>query len=275
MHTISFRSHLETNGRLLLDPLWFLWMVGISWRLTNAPAAFQWFMNDIFMDMIDVIVIYIWMTFSSIPTHFWTQAHIRKYFVGCVANGTVCPCRQMQVHVTSCEYSDTCCLRRPHHGPYKSKSSKIGRTRKSKTFQSFLGSPTSIVVSFSDTLEITIPFMRLLQGYPWTSSMSATQPLKHLKGFTTALSLPIGFWTLNYSWDDASNYALPLSFQLWNQMVNCTIAIHSGLFLLWNSTMMSTKSLVIFEAFQIWRHYLKGLWTSDWQCHDHRNLQYF
>ena len=38
--------------------------------LTNAPATFQRFMNDIFADMIDVIVIYIWMTSSSIPTIF-------------------------------------------------------------------------------------------------------------------------------------------------------------------------------------------------------------
>jgi len=25
--------------------------------LTNAPSAFQWFMNDIFMDMINIIII--------------------------------------------------------------------------------------------------------------------------------------------------------------------------------------------------------------------------
>jgi len=32
-------------------------MVGNAWRATNALAAFQQFMNDIFTDMINVIVI--------------------------------------------------------------------------------------------------------------------------------------------------------------------------------------------------------------------------
>ena len=34
----------------------FKWLVMLE-GLTNAPAAFQWFMNDIFVDMIDINVI--------------------------------------------------------------------------------------------------------------------------------------------------------------------------------------------------------------------------
>jgi len=43
----------------LPDPLRFLQVVGnaLPEGLTNSPAAFQWFMNIIFADMIDIIVI--------------------------------------------------------------------------------------------------------------------------------------------------------------------------------------------------------------------------
>src|SRR5882724_3489015 len=93
-------------------------------------------MNDIFMDMIDVIVIIylddILIYSDNISEH---KAHIRKYFVGCV----LMDCLPMQTNASSMSLpantSDTCCLQKASPWPLtRSKSSKIGRNPgKSKT----------------------------------------------------------------------------------------------------------------------------------------------
>ena len=73
--------------------------------LTNTPAAFQWFMNDIFMDMIDVIVmIYlddILIYLDNITEH---KAHIREVLRRLHANGLFACADKCEFHATSCEY---------------------------------------------------------------------------------------------------------------------------------------------------------------------------
>src|SRR5882724_7228933 len=188
------------------------------------------------------------MTFSSIPTTFPnTKLTLRKYFVGSM----LMDCLLMQTNASSTSLpatSDTCCLLKASPWPLtRSKSSKIGQNpRKSKTSSLSLDSPTSIIVSFSDTLKS--PFLsRILPARVplGTSPMSAVQPLKHLKRVSPQLwSLPIGFWTLKlilHSKPMPTTMHSPLSFQLQHQMANCT-PLHStpGPFPLWNSTTMST-----------------------------------
>src|SRR5467141_897119 len=73
--------------------------------LTNAPAAFQWFMNDIFADMIDVIVIIylddILIYSDNITKH---KAHVREVLQILHANGLFSHADKCEFHVTSCEY---------------------------------------------------------------------------------------------------------------------------------------------------------------------------
>src|SRR5882672_10889290 len=73
--------------------------------LTNAPAAFQQFMNDIFMDMIDVIVIIyldnILIYSDNISKH---KAHVQEVLQRLHTNGLFSHADKCEFHVTSCEY---------------------------------------------------------------------------------------------------------------------------------------------------------------------------
>src|SRR5882724_1494972 len=194
------------------------------------------------------------MTFSSIPTTFPnTKLTLRKYFAGSV----IMDCLLVQTNASSMSLPantlDTSCLPKASPWPLtRSKSSKIGQNpRKSKTSSLSLGSPTSIVISFLDTLKSLFHSHVLPTRVPLgTSLMSAIQPLKHLKRLSPQLwSLPIGFQTLKLQ----SRLMLPttrspLSFQLQHQMANCIpLCSTPGPFLLQNSTMTSmTKGSLLF-----------------------------
>src|SRR5882672_7427179 len=73
--------------------------------LTNAPAAFQQFMNDIFMDMIDVIVI-IYLDDNLIYSNNISEhkAHVWEVLRQLHANGLFACADKCEFHVTSCEY---------------------------------------------------------------------------------------------------------------------------------------------------------------------------
>src|SRR5882724_905649 len=73
--------------------------------LTNAPIAFQRFMNNIFMDMIDVIVIIylddILIYSDNISEH---KLHIREVLRRLHANRLFACADKCKFHITSCEY---------------------------------------------------------------------------------------------------------------------------------------------------------------------------
>src|SRR5882724_2558754 len=73
--------------------------------LTNAPAAFQRFMNDIFADMIDICVIVylddILIYSDNIAEH---QKHVREVLRRLCTNGLFAQADKCEFHVTSCEY---------------------------------------------------------------------------------------------------------------------------------------------------------------------------
>src|SRR5882724_10599337 len=169
--------------------------------LTNAPAAFQRFMNDIFADMIDVIVIIyldnILIYPDNISEH---KLHVREVLCRLCANGIFAHADKCEFHVTSCEYlrymlsPEGLTMART-----KSRLSKIGQYHeKSRTFNPSSAVPISTVISFMDipksqsrshVLPARVP--------PGISLMSAIQPLKHLKRLSPQLqSLPIGSGTL-------------------------------------------------------------------------------
>ena len=135
--------------------------------LTNAPAAFQRFMNDIFMDMIDInVIVYlddILVYSNDLSEH---RQHVWEVLRRLCTNG-LSPV-QINVNFTTLPVntSDTCSLPMAWlWPPTKSKSSKIGWNHtKSRTFNSLV-SPTSIVVSNMVTQESPFRSPSHLQGY--------------------------------------------------------------------------------------------------------------
>jgi len=82
----------------------FEWLV-MPKGLTNAPAAFQRFMNDIFADIIDInVIVYlddILVYSDSLTEH---QSHIREVLHRLRSNGLFARADKCEFHVTSCEY---------------------------------------------------------------------------------------------------------------------------------------------------------------------------
>src|SRR5882724_12300631 len=73
--------------------------------LTNAPATFQRFMNNIFTDMINVIdIIYlddILIYSNNISEH---KLHVQQVLCRLHTNGLFAHADKYEFHVTSCEY---------------------------------------------------------------------------------------------------------------------------------------------------------------------------
>src|SRR5467141_1141678 len=190
------------------------------------------------------------MTSSSTPTKFpSTKLMFRKYS----DDSMLMDFLPMQTNASSTSLpentSDTCCLLKASPWPHtRSRLSKIGpNLRKSRMFNPSSVSPTSTVVSFSDTPKSQFRLHVLpARVPPGTFPMSAVQPLKHLKRLSPQLrSLPIGFWTPKLQLKLTLPTTLsPLSFRLPHRMASCT-RLHSTprIFPLQNSiTTSMTKS---------------------------------
>src|SRR5882724_5076081 len=82
----------------------FKWLV-MPEGLTNAPATFQRFMNDILVDMIDVIVIIylddILIYSNNISKH---KIHVQEVLCRLCANRLFANADKCEFHVTSCKY---------------------------------------------------------------------------------------------------------------------------------------------------------------------------
>src|SRR5882724_8410963 len=162
--------------------------------LTNAPVAFQRFMNDIFVDMIDVIVIIyldnILIYSDNITKH---KAHIREVLRRLCANGLFAHADKCKFHVTSCEY--LIYMLSPEGltmAPYKLQIiqgwPEPWKVKDIQSFLSFAKIYHHLIYGYSG---ITVPLTCLThKGTPWHFSdefHSAFEVLK--KAFTTALVL--------------------------------------------------------------------------------------
>src|SRR5467141_3958515 len=162
--------------------------------LTNAPAAFQWFMNDIFADMIDVIVIIylddILIYSDNITKH---KAHVRQVLRRLHTNGLFSHADKCEFHITSCEYLGY--MLSPKGltmAPYKVQIIQDWpEPQKVKDVQSFLSFSNFYHHFICGYSKITVPLMHITcKGTPWNFSdecCSAFEALK--KDFTTALVL--------------------------------------------------------------------------------------
>src|SRR5882724_3254857 len=124
--------------------------------LTNAPPTFQRFINDIFADMIDIIVsIYlddILIYSDNISKH---KLHVWEVLPDSVLTDFL----PMQTNASSTSLPvntlDICCHPKALPWPHtKSRLSKIGQFHeKSRTFNPSSALPISTIVSFTDILK--------------------------------------------------------------------------------------------------------------------------
>jgi len=239
--------------------------------LTNAPAAFQRFMNDIFANMIDIIVIIylddILIYSDNISEH---KAHVREVLRRLRANGLFARADKCEFHVTSCEYLGY--MLSPEGltmAPYKVQIIQDWpEPRKSRMFNPSSVSPTSTVVSFSDTpksqFRLRVLPARVPSGTFPMSCRSAFDALK--KAFTTAPVLTHWIPDTQITVEtDASDYALAavLSITTPNGELH-PIAFHSQTFSApeLNYDVHDKELLAIFEAFND-GDITRRLWTSD------------
>ena len=252
--------------------------------LSNAPAAFQRFMNDIFADMLDVcVVVYlddILIYSSDMSTH---RQQVKEVLRRLRQHGLYAKPEKCAFHQDRVEFLGYILSAQG----LTMASDKVQvicdwpEPRKVKDVQSFLGFANfyrRFIHNFSD---ITIPLTRLMRKSAafvfGDREHSAFEALK--EAFCTAPVLthwvpdrPITIET------DASDYALAaiLSITLDSGEIH-PVAFHSRSF---NSTEMNydthDKELyAIFEAFRIWRHYLDGAALPIDVVTDHKNLEYF
>src|SRR5467141_3941898 len=241
-------------------------------------------MNDIFADMIDIIVIIylddILIYSDNISEH---KAHVREVLQRLHANGLFAHADKCEFHVTSCKYLGY--MLSPEGltmAPYKVQIIQDWpKPQKVKDVKSFLGFTNFYRHFIHRYSEITVPLMHLTcKGTTWHFSdecCSAFDALK--KAFTTAPVLT--HWipdTQITVKTDASDYALAAVLSITTPTGELhPIAFHSRTFSApeLNYDVHDKELLAIFEAFKRWRHYLEGSALPIDVVTDHRNLQYF
>src|SRR5882724_3443288 len=139
--------------------------------LPNAPATFQIFMNDIFTDMIDIIVtIYlddILIYSDNISKH---KLHVQEVLCRLCANRIFACAEKCEFHITSCKYLGY--MLSPEGltmAPYKVQIIQDWPIpQKVKDIQSFLGFANFYRRFIYRYSEIKVPLTRLTRkGTPW------------------------------------------------------------------------------------------------------------
>ena len=256
----------------------------MHYGLTNAPASFQRFMNDIFKDLLDVcVVVYLddILIFSK-DAALHTE-HVQEVL------------RRLRKHdlyakIDKCEFSvDTTEFLGFVVSPdgLRMDESKIQviqdwpKPRKVKEVQSFLGFANFYRRFIANYSDITVPLNRLtrknVQWYWSPACQDAFRLLKEAFGSAPVLhhfdpTLPPIVET------DASDYAIAgiLSVRTNDGDVH-PVAFFSrtltGAEL--NYDTHDKELLAIFQAFKTWRHYLESPHHTVDVLTDHKNLEYF
>jgi hypothetical protein len=261
----------------------FEWLV-MPFGLSNAPAAFQRFMNDVFSDLLDKnVIVYlddILIYSDNLEEH---KKHVREVLRRLRKHGLYARADKCEFHTNTVEYLGYI-LSPEGLTMSQSKVQDIldwPTPRKVKDVQSFLGFANfycRFIFSYSD---IVVPLTRLTrksQLWKWNSDAeSAFLELK--EAFTRAPVLT------HYMPDqqlivetDASDYAIAsvLSVICPDSEVR-PIAFASRTLTApeLNYDTHDKELLAIFDAFKRWRHYLEGSTFPVDVVTDHKNLQYF
>ena len=159
--------------------------------LTNAPAGFQRFMNDIFTDMIDIsIVVYLddILVYSNDPKQH--LAHVREVLTRLHQNWLYDRADKCELHCNSCEYLGY--MLSPNG--LSMAQNKIQAIQdwpepwKVQAIMSFLGFANFYCCFIYGYSEITVPLTQLTQkDVPWVFSDDCWESFEKLKkAFITA-----------------------------------------------------------------------------------------
>jgi len=261
----------------------FEWSV-MLFGLTNALAAFQRFMNDVFSNLLDVcIVIYldnILIYSDNITQH---QSHVKEVLKRLRKAGLYVKAKKCKFHSDSVEYlgyvlspsgltmSDT-----------KVKTiQEWPEPKKVKNIQFFLGFTNFYRCFIFNYSDIVIPLTHLTRKNTlWNFDDDCRIAFNTLKqAFTSAPILM--HWVPDTQLiveTDASDYALAaiLSIMTKDNEIH-PVAFHSRTFSApeLNYNIHDKELLAIFEVFKIWQHYLERSASPIDVVMDHKNLEYF
>ncbi|KIN98833.1 hypothetical protein M404DRAFT_30984 [Pisolithus tinctorius Marx 270] len=256
------------------------WLV-TPFGLTNAPAAFQQFVNSIFADMLDVCIV-VYLDDILIYSHN-KELHCQHIKEVLCQHSLFAKPEKCEFHKDSVEYLSYVLspsgltmsadkVQSIHDWP---------EPRKVKDIQSFLGFVNFYHQFIGNYSDIVVPLTRLTwKGTPWSFSEECRSAFLHLK--TAFTSTPIlTHWVPDAPVTvetDTLDYAIagillitcsdgelrPVAFY------SCTLTAPEL-----NYDTHDKELLAIFEAFCHWRHYLEGSATPADMVTDHKNLEYF
>jgi len=238
----------------------FEWSV-IPFGLTNAPAAFQRFMNDVFSDLLDVcIVVYLddILIYSDDITQHWS--HVKKVLKRLRKAGLYAKAEKCEFYSESVEYLGY--VLSPSGLTMSDAKVKTiqewPEPKKVKDIQSFLDFANFYRCFIFNYSDIVIPLTHLTRKNTlWNFDDDCRIAFNTLKqAFTSAPILT--HWVLDAQLvmeTDASDYALAaiLSIMTKNNEIH-PIAFHSRTFSApeLNYDVHNKELLAIFEAFKIW-----------------------
>ena len=252
--------------------------------LTNAPSAFQRFLNHIFADLLDVtVVVYLddILIYSDNPADH--TKHVREVLRRLRAAGLYCKLPKCEFSVTTCEYLGY--ILSPDG--FRMSPDKISAItdwpvpRKVKDIQSFLGFCNFYRRFIYGYSGITIPLTRLTRSnirWDWSSScQDAFDTLKQAFFKAPVLTHWIPDRQITVE-TDASDYAIASILSI----IGDDGEIHPVAFRSrslrpseLNYDTHDKELLAVFDAFTHWRHYLEGAGTPIDVVTDHKNLEYF
>jgi hypothetical protein len=253
--------------------------------MTNSPATFQYFMNDIFHDMTDVFVIIylddILIFSTNLEDH---RVHVKKVLERLREHNLHAKPEKCKFHTSSVEYLGVIITPEGVRMDPKKVQAIIQwpAPRKVKELQSFLGFANFYRRFIDNYSGITKPLNNLLRGNaPWKWTEQCEDVFQLLKkAFTSAPILRLFDPTLPIILEcDASDFAIaaiisqfdigskdlrPVAFYT-RSMVDAEL----------NYDIYDKELLAIVEAFKQWRAYLEGASYPVQVYSDHNNLQYF
>ena len=261
----------------------FEWLV-MPFGLSNAPAAFQRFVNEVFADLLDVcVVVYLddILIYSDNPDEH--RAHVREVLRRLRKHHLYARADKCEFHAESVEYLGYI-LSREGLTMAESKIKAIldwPEPRKVRDIQSFLGFANFYRRFIHNYSEIVLPLTRLTRkGVPWDFDQKCRDSFNALKSAFTSAPV-LHHWVPDHQITvetDASDYAIAGILSITSDSGELhPVAFHSrtlsGTEL--NYDMHNKELLAIFEAFKTWRHYLEGSATPIDVVTDHKNLEYF
>lgn len=261
----------------------FEWRV-MPFGLSNAPAAFQRFMNEVFADLLDVCtVVYLddILVYSDTP-ELHTE-HVREVLRRLRKHGLYARVDKCLFDADTVEYLGYI-LSPEGLTMDKAKIKAIvdwPEPRKIKDIQSFLGFANFYRRFIQNYSDIVVPLTRLTRkNTPWDFSDECRSAFERLKeAFTTAPILTPWLPDCQITVEtDASDYAIAAILSITTPDGELRpVAFHSRTMTAseLNYDTHDKELLAIFEAFKTWRQYLEGPKTPVDVVTDHKNLEYF